>query len=260
MESLTAVTGQMKPTVTVLVENMLSNVSLLDVVSLTHGNVTEMTTVPMALMKTRMNVIIENVILRPSISVKMESVSPNFGSVITRMTVETNQTNQPIDVGTETARQDGRSVLLEVTTDASLPGCFATAKMTAGMVPTNQTQSTVRSAVMQETSSARMVDVSLFDGDAISKMTVETTRTKRVLCAQTSTENVLRVSFNVETRSVSLPDGDVIMMTTVMMDRMKKIVMITSASLTSSSVDQVTVSLEDSFAMDIRIVEMYLMR
>ena len=190
----------------------------------------------------------------------MESVSPNFGSVTSKTTVETTLTNLPIDVVTETAQQDGRSVPLETTIDAFLPGYSVTEKTTAGMALMNPILTTVQSAIIRETSSVETDDVFLFDGDAISRMTVETTLMKTVQCVLICIVNVQSLSFNVETKSVFLLDGDVIMMMTAMMGLMKRTVMTTNVSKTSSSVDLDTVSWEDWFAMDTKTVGMSLMR
>lgn len=260
MESLTVVIDQMKPTVTVLVVNMLSSVSQQEDASPILGSAMEMMTVQMDPMRIPKTVIQENVIPRLNTSAIMESVSPNFGSVTSKTTVVTTLTNLLIDVVTETAQQDGRSVPLETTIDAFLPGYSVTEKTTAGMALMNPTLTTVQSAIILETSSVETEGVSLFDGDVISRMTVETTLMKTVQCVLICIVNVQSLSSNVETKSVFLLDGDVIMMMTAMMDLMKRTVMTTNANRINSSVDLDTVSWEDWSVMDTKTVGMSLMR
>merc|ERR1719308_335788 len=88
-------------------------------------------------MRLTRSVITENAMRKLSSLAAMGSVFPSCGSVTMTTIAEMTVTNPPTAADTETAQKDGEDVRATPTTDASLNGYSAMAKMTAEMELTN---------------------------------------------------------------------------------------------------------------------------
>merc|ERR1719369_19083 len=83
------------------------------------------------------NVITESVTRKQNSPAAMESVFLSSGSVTMTMTVGMTVTSRLTAAGTETAQKAGEDAQVILTTDVSLNGCSAMARMTAEMEQMN---------------------------------------------------------------------------------------------------------------------------
>merc|ERR1719477_70784 len=167
-------------------------------------------------MRLTRSVITENAMRKPSSLAAMGSVFPSCGSVIMRTIAGMTVTNLPTAADTETAQKDGEDVRATQTTDASLNGYSAMARMTVEMELTNclKIAPNVRK---RATSSVETKGVYPKGGCVILKTIAATTLMKMMKRVRADTENALNQNSAVATTSVFLQDGDVIMMTTAVM-------------------------------------------
>merc|ERR1719312_1481587 len=168
-------------------------------------------------MRLTKSVITENAMRKPSFLAAMGSVFLSCGSVTMTTIAEMTVTNLPTAADTETAQKDGEDVRATQTTDASLNGCSAMARMTAEMELTNCPK-IAQNVRKRATSNVETKGVCPKGGCVILKMIAATTRMKMMKCVRADTENAPNQNSDVATTSVFLQDGDVITMTTVVME------------------------------------------
>merc|ERR1719507_623517 len=157
--------------------SMSSSARNLVVASLVLGSVMEMPTAWMARTKQRTFATSGRAMMRRNSSAEMESASPSCGTVTTTTTVGMTQTSQLTCAETETVQLAGDDAQVRPTTDASLNGCSAMARMTA---ETEQTRwlRTARDARTRETSLVETSAVCPNAGCVTLRMTAATTPTR----------------------------------------------------------------------------------
>ena len=190
---------------------------------LIHGNVMEMLTAKMQVMKTQPFATIESVIQKLSSLVRMDDVFRSYGNVILTMTVEMILMNRLTSAGSANVLMVGRDAQVKPTIDAFPSGCSVMERMIVGMAVMNF-HKTVPSAMRRETSNVPTTIVaSRRDGCVTLKMIAETIVMKVRHFAVDLTENALNLNSDATTTNVFQVDGVVTMMMTVGMVVMNSI-------------------------------------
>merc|ERR1719193_627546 len=233
--------GVMRKTATMSVRSTSSSARSRVVASLELGSVMEMPTVWMARTKLRICATNAPVMTRLNSSVETESAFPSCGTVTTTTIVGMTQTSPLTSVATETAQLAGDDAQVQPTTDASLNGCSAMARMT---VETEQTRwlRTAHDARTKETSLAEISAVCPNVGCVTLRMTAVTTLTREMSCVQDDTGSAQNLSSNAAMTNAFLEDGAVTTTMIVVMGRMRTNARSTHARRRGSSVPPATVS------------------
>jgi len=225
----------MKNCVITIVQKINSNAKVMAGVFWELGNVMEIRIVLMALMKTLLFVIIENAMMLRNSHVTMANVSQFCGNVILTMIVETTAMNQLIFAEIRIAQLDGADAPDMQIIVVFLNGCFAMAKMTAGMVLMNS-MPIVHLVKKKEISVVETEDVYLNDGCVILKMIVVTILTKVKKLVPDAIANVQNLNLDATMTNVSQADGNVIMMMIAETEVMKPLVEPINVQLINSNV------------------------
>merc|ERR1719391_560975 len=151
------------------------------------------------------------------------------------------QTSQLTSAATETAQLAGDDAQVRPTTDASLNGCSAMARMTAETELTRWLR-TAHDARTRETSLAEISAVCPNVGCVTLRMTAGTTLTREMSCVQDEIGNARNLSSNAEMTNAFLEDGAVTTMMIVVMGRMRTNARNTHARQRGSSVPPATAS------------------
>merc|ERR1719507_368291 len=221
--------------------SMSSSARNLVVASLVLGSVMEMPTAWMARTKQRTFATSGPATMRRNSSAEMESASPSCGTVTTTTTVGMTQTSQPTSAETETAQLAGDDAQVRPTTDASLNGCSAMARMTAETELTRWLK-TARDARTRETSLVEISAVCPNVGCVTLKMTAATTLTREMSCVQEDTGSAQNLSSSAAMINAFLEDGAVTTTMIVATGRMKTNARSTHAHRRGSSVPLATAS------------------
>merc|ERR1719266_2017173 len=175
--------GVMRKTATMSVQSMSSSARSRVVASLVPGSVMEMPTVWMARTKLRICATNAPAMMRQNSSVETESAFPSCGTVTTTTTVGMTRTSPLTSAVTEIAQLAGDDAQVRPTTDASLNGCSAMARMTAEMEQTRW----LRTAQVRPTTDASLNGCSAVYpnvGCVTLRMTAVTTLMKEMSCVQ----------------------------------------------------------------------------
>merc|ERR550519_2671964 len=179
--------------------------------------------------------------MRRNSSAEMESASPSCGTVTTTTTVGMTQTSQLASAETEIAQLAGDDAQVQPTTDASLNGCSAMARMTAEMEQTRWLR-TVHDVRTRETSLVEISAVCPNVGCVTLRMTAATTLTREMSCVLDDTGSARNLSSSAVMINAFLEDGAVTMTMIVVTGRMKTNARSTHARRRGSSVPLATAS------------------
>merc|ERR1719220_173988 len=169
--------GVMRKTATMSVRSTSSSARSPVVASLVPGSVMEMPTVWTARTKQRTCATSGPAMMRPNSSAETESAFPSCGTVTTTTTAGMTRTSQLTSAETEIAQLAGDDAQVRPTTDASLNGCSAMARMTAETELTRWLK-TARDARTRETSLVEISAVCPNVGCVTLRMTAETELTR----------------------------------------------------------------------------------
>merc|ERR1719237_1169945 len=233
--------GVMRKTATMSVRSTSSSARSPVVASLVPGSVMEMPTVWTAQTKQRTCATSGPAMMRLNSSAETESASPSCGTVTTTTTVGMTQTSQLTSAETEIAQLAGDDAQVRPTTDASLNGCSATARMTAGTEQTRWLR-TAHDARTRETSLVETSAVCPNVGCVTLRMTAATTLTREMSCVQDDTGSARNLSSSAAMTNAFLEDGAVTTTMIVVTVRMRTNVRSTPARRRGSSVPLATAS------------------